>query len=77
MKRRDFVAGAISIAAVSHVAVQTTGATQRLAIYSLSESSALMNERSDNRYHRALFAELRRLGHVEGQILVVDRYGRV
>jgi hypothetical protein len=73
MKRRDFVAGAISIAAVSRVAAQTTGASQRLAIYSLSEPSELMNERSDNRYYRALFAELRRLGHVEGQNFVIER----
>src|SRR5437879_12402570 len=35
-----------------------------------------MNERSDNRYYRALFAELRRLGHVEGQNLLIERYGR-
>jgi putative ABC transport system substrate-binding protein len=75
MKRRDFVAGAISIAAVSRVTAQTTGTSQRLAIYSLSEPSALMNERSDNRYYRALFAELRRLGHVEGQNLVIERFG--
>jgi putative tryptophan/tyrosine transport system substrate-binding protein len=75
MKRRDFVAGAISIAAVSRVTAQTNGTSQRLAIYSLSEPSALMNERSDNRYYRALFAELRRLGHVEGQNLVIERFG--
>jgi putative ABC transport system substrate-binding protein len=35
-----------------------------------------VDERSDNRYYRALFAELRRLGHVEGQNLIVERYGR-
>jgi putative tryptophan/tyrosine transport system substrate-binding protein len=66
MKRRDFVASAISMAAVSRVAAQTSIARRRLAIYSLSEPLALMNERSDNRYYRALFAELRRLGHAEG-----------
>jgi putative ABC transport system substrate-binding protein len=76
MKRRDFVAGAISMAAVSRVAAQTSIARRRLAIYSLSEPSALMNERSDNRYYRALFAELRRLGHAEGENLVIERYGR-
>ncbi len=35
-----------------------------------------MNEHSDNRYYRALFAELRRLGHIEGQNLIIERYGR-
>lgn len=35
-----------------------------------------MQDRSENSYHRALFAELRRLGHVEGENLIVERYGR-
>jgi putative ABC transport system substrate-binding protein len=34
-----------------------------------------MHEKSDNRYYRTLFEELRRLGHVEGQNLAVERYG--
>ena len=35
----------------------------------------LMHELSDDRYH-VLFAELRRLGQIEGQNLTVERYGR-
>ena len=35
-----------------------------------------MQDNSENRYQGALFAELRRLGHVEGQNLTVERYGR-
>ena len=76
MKRRDFLAGAISIAAGSHVSAQTSGASRRLAICSLGESSGLMRERSDNRYYGVLIEELRRLGHVEGKNLVVGRYGK-
>jgi putative ABC transport system substrate-binding protein len=49
---------------------------RRLAIFSLSEPAVLMREASENRYYRALFAELRRLGHVEGQNLTVERHGR-
>jgi putative ABC transport system substrate-binding protein len=75
MKRRDFLAGAISVAAASHVSAQTSGGSRRLAICSLGESSGLMRERSDNRYYGVLFEELRRLGHVEGKNLVVGRYG--
>jgi putative ABC transport system substrate-binding protein len=75
MRRRDFIGGVISMAAVSRVAAQPAGASQRLAIFSPSEPSALMHERSDNRYYQALFAELRRLGHVEGQNLTVENYG--
>jgi putative tryptophan/tyrosine transport system substrate-binding protein len=73
MKRRDFLAGAISVAAGSRVSAQ--GLSRRLAICSLGESSSLMRERSDNRYYGVLFDELRRLGHVEGKNLVVGRYG--
>jgi putative tryptophan/tyrosine transport system substrate-binding protein len=77
MRRREFLAGAISIAAgVSRAAAQPAGASRRLAIFSPSEPSALMHEKSDNRYYRALFEELRRLGHAEGQNLVVEKYGR-
>src|SRR5216683_3055721 len=76
MRRRDFIIGALSATAASHAAAQPNTNSQRLAIVSVSEPSALMHERSENRYYRVLFAELRRLGHVEGQNLTVERYGR-
>jgi ABC-type uncharacterized transport system substrate-binding protein len=76
MRRREFIAGAISIVAGATRAVaQPARASQRLAIFSPSEPSALMHEKSDNRYYRALFEELRRLGHVEGQHPTVEKYG--
>ena len=77
MRRRDFLAGGLSVAAgVSRAAAQPATPMRRLAIFSVSEPNALMNERSENRYYRVLFAELRRLGHIEGQNLTVERYGR-
>jgi putative ABC transport system substrate-binding protein len=75
MRRREFVAGAISTVAGSRVLAQPAGASQRLAIFSPAEPSAQMHEKSENRYYGALFDELRRLGHVEGQNLTVERYG--
>jgi putative ABC transport system substrate-binding protein len=78
MERRTFITilgGAAAWPLTAH-AQQSAAATKRLAICSPSESAASMNERSDSRYYRALFAELRRLGHVEGQNLIVERYGR-
>jgi putative tryptophan/tyrosine transport system substrate-binding protein len=76
MRRREFIAGAISIVAgASRAAAQPAGVSQRLAIFSPSEPSEQMHEKSDNRYYRTLFEELRRLGHVEGQNLAVERYG--
>ena len=76
MRRREFIAGTMSVLVLSRAAAQPAGGNQRLAIFSPSEPAALMNETSENRYYRALFAELRRLGHVEGQNLVLERYGR-
>jgi putative ABC transport system substrate-binding protein len=76
MRRREFIAGAISIVAgASRAAAQPAGVSQRLAIFSPSEPSEQMHEKSDNRYYRTLFEELRRLGHVEGQNLTVEKYG--
>jgi putative ABC transport system substrate-binding protein len=49
---------------------------KRLAIFSPSEPVALIQENSDNRYYRALFDELRRLDHVEGQNLTIERYAK-
>jgi putative ABC transport system substrate-binding protein len=76
MKRRDFIAGVVSVAATSRLSAQSASGSRRLAIFSISEPAALMHENSENRYYRALFAELRRLGHVEGQNLTIERYGR-
>lgn len=76
MRRRDFIVGAISVAAASRVAAQPGPNNPRLAIFGPFEPTALMNERSENRYYRALFEELRRLGRIEGQNLAVERHGR-
>jgi putative tryptophan/tyrosine transport system substrate-binding protein len=78
MRRREFiglVGGAVALPLAAR-AQQPAGGSKRLAICSPSEPTALMYEHSDNRYYGALFAELRRLGQVEGQNLVVERYGR-
>jgi len=77
MRRREFLAGGLAFTAgVSRAAAQPATAMRRLAIFSLTEPTALMVEKSENRYYRALFSELRRLGHVEGENLTVERYGR-
>src|SRR3954471_21955813 len=76
MQRREFISGILSVAATTRVSAQPAPKARRLAIFSLSESSALMVERGENRYYRALLTELRRLGHVVGENLTVERYGR-
>ncbi|WP_271618894.1 ABC transporter substrate-binding protein [Bradyrhizobium sp. CCBAU 51745] len=45
-------------------------------MYSAYESLSSMYENSYNRYIRALFAEMRRLGLVEGKSITIERYGR-
>jgi putative tryptophan/tyrosine transport system substrate-binding protein len=78
MKRRHFMAVLGSALALPIVARGQSRPRQspRLAIVNPSEPEALMQDDSEDRYERALFAELRRLGHVEGQNLTVERYGR-
>lgn len=78
MRRREFlgaVAGGALLARPLAARVQQT-ATKRLAIFSPFEPASLMREDGENRYYRALFDELRRLSHVEGNNLTVERYGR-
>jgi putative ABC transport system substrate-binding protein len=75
MRRREFVTGA-ALFAVSPAAAQTRTEPPRLAIFSPFQPLAAMDEHSSNRYYRAIFNELRRLGHVEGQNLTIERFSR-
>ena len=57
-------------------AAQQSTNKNRLAIFSPSEPSADLHEHGGSKFYRALFAELRRLGWIEGQNLKVESYGR-
>ena len=77
MRRRAFlgtVCGALTWPLAGAAQPSTKG--KRLVIFSPSEPSAHLHERSESRFYRALFAELRRLGRIEGQNLKVESYGR-
>ena len=76
MRRRELIATLAGGLAWPLVAHGQQSNSKHLAIFSPSESSALMHEHSANRYYRVLFEELRRLGWVEGQNLTVEGYGR-
>jgi putative ABC transport system substrate-binding protein len=77
MRRRAFLSVACGAVAWSlAAAAQQSTNSKRLAIFSPSEPSADLHEHSENKYWRALFAELRRLGQIEGQNLKVESYGR-
>src|SRR6476659_5515606 len=76
MRRRAFlsvVCGAVAWPLAA--AAQQSTNSKRLAVFSPSEPSAHLHEHG-NKYYRALFAELRRLGQIEGQNLKVESYGR-
>jgi putative ABC transport system substrate-binding protein len=75
MRRREFVAGVVSFAAVTRAAGQPVANSRRLAIVDVSTPISRMYENSES-YYRVLFTELRRLGQIEGQNLTVERYGK-
>jgi ABC-type uncharacterized transport system substrate-binding protein len=75
IRRRQFItllggAGAWPLAARA----QQSANVYRIAVVRPSGSVADMTEAGDNPSYRALFNELRRLGYVERQNLIVERY---
>jgi putative ABC transport system substrate-binding protein len=75
MRRREFIAfmGSGVMLPLSARAQQSTKA-YRIAILHPLWPVAELTDRSSNRYWRELFQEIRRLGYVEGQNLVIERY---
>ena len=76
MRRRAFlnvVCGAVAWPLAA--AAQQSTNSKRLAIFSPSEPGADLHEHG-SKFSRALFADLRRLGQIEGQNLKVESYGR-
>ena len=49
---------------------------KRLAIFNPSEANAVLRPETEQRYFKAFFDELRRLGYVENQNLIVEPHGR-
>jgi putative ABC transport system substrate-binding protein len=77
MRRRAFLGAVCGAVALPRLAAAAESAKKKLlAIFVPSEPSADWHELSGKRYPRALFAELRRLGQIEGQNLKVESYGR-
>ena len=77
MRRRAFlsvVCGAVAWPLAA--AAQQRTNSRRLAIFSPSVPSADLHEHSERKKYRAFFAELRRLGWIEGHNLKVESYGR-
>jgi len=73
MKRRAFIAlvsGAVAWPISVRTQAQQSSQSHRIALVSVQD----MSEMGDNPGFQALFAELRRLGYIEGHNLVIERY---
>ena len=81
MKRRDFntalssalVAWPLAARTQQPEPAQQSVNAKRIAVVHPLASTAIMNEKGDNPYFHSLFAELSRLGYVEGKNLIVER----
>src|SRR6478752_336426 len=76
MRRREFL-GALGGAAVSWPFVagaQQSATKRRIAIFHPAIPVALLTETGGGSAWRAFFGELRRLGYIEGENLVIERY---
>src|SRR4051812_32762457 len=76
MKRREFMGLLIGGAAVSPFAVhaQQRPTQHRIAIFHPAIPANLITETGGGTAWRAFFGELRRLGYIEGENLIVERY---
>src|SRR5438045_9038185 len=75
MKRREFI-GLLIGAAVSPFALhaQQRPTQRRIAIFHPAIPANLITETAGGTAWRAFFPELRRLGYIEGENLIVERY---
>ena len=77
MRRREFIGSLIGTAVAWPLAAsaQQSAKIYRLAIVSPAAPVERMNEGASGwPTYKALFGELRRLGYIEGQNLIVERY---
>ena len=74
MRRREFTTGLLLVAATSGARAQQRATPPRIVIFHPAIPAALLTETGGGTAWRAFFGELRRLGYVEGQNLIIERY---
>jgi putative tryptophan/tyrosine transport system substrate-binding protein len=74
MRRRDLVIGSLVAGSIGQAWAQRPGRVDRIAIVHASSPVADISETGGNPLYRVFFEELRRLGHVEGTNLAIERY---
>src|SRR5204862_6322867 len=73
MRRREFTAGLLLAAAIPPAQAQQRP-IPRIALFHPAIPVSLLTETGGGTAWRAFFGELRRLGYVEGQNLLIERY---
>jgi putative tryptophan/tyrosine transport system substrate-binding protein len=74
MKRRNLIFCLLVVAAMGTARAQQRGKVYRIAVVHPSHPVAALTETSFSPIVRAIFTELRRLGYVEGENLLIERY---
>ena len=74
MQRREFLAGLLLAAAAAPPARAQQRPVPRIALFHPAIPTTLLTETGGGTAWRAFFGELRRLGYVEGQNLLIERY---
>src|SRR5437899_4816038 len=76
MRRRDFITGIAGSTVAWPLAArgQQPATQQRIAIFHPAIPTTLLTETGGGSAWRAFFGELRRLGYVEGENLIIERY---
>jgi putative tryptophan/tyrosine transport system substrate-binding protein len=74
MRRREFIAGLGATAWPVVGRAQQPATQRRIAIFHPAIPTTLLTETGGGSAWRAFFGELRRLGYVEGENLIIERY---
>jgi len=74
MRRREFLAGLLLAAASPASWAQQRAAPPRIVIFHPAIPASLLTETGGGTAWRAFFGELRRLGYIEGQNLIIERF---
>src|ERR1700716_1760919 len=74
MRRRGFTAGLLLVAVPGSARAQQRTTQHRIAIFHPAIPTTLLTETGGGSAWRAFFSELRRLGYVEGENLIIERY---
>jgi putative tryptophan/tyrosine transport system substrate-binding protein len=74
MRRRNLIFGLLTVATLRSAHAQQSGKVHRIAYVRPSGDPTQLTETAGTPVNRAIFKELRRLGYIEGQNLLVERF---